>query len=208
MTASSTSQRLLVVVLVALLVAIGVVLLTGSKSHKSPPRASEFQGPTFPSGVRAAEFSLTDEHGHRVSLSQYRGRVVVLTFIHSQCKDACPLMVEDIKGALNSLPGTGSGVAAVGITAEPAQDTAANRRKFLADHQMTGRLAYLGGPATALRRVWRAYHVDPVLPGRPDHTAFVIVIDKAGVERLGYPAGQLTPESLTHDLLILERERA
>jgi cytochrome oxidase Cu insertion factor (SCO1/SenC/PrrC family) len=182
--------------------------LTSAKSHTNPTGASAFQGPTFPSGVRAAEFSLTDEHGRRVSLSQYRGRVVILTFIHSQCKDACPLMVEDIKGALDSLPGTGRGVAAIGITAEPAQDTPANRRKFLAAHQMTGRLAYLNGPAADLRRIWRAYHVDPVLPGRPQHTAFVIVIDKAGVERLGYPAGQLTPESLTHDIQVLEREGA
>jgi cytochrome oxidase Cu insertion factor (SCO1/SenC/PrrC family) len=208
MTASSTSQRLLVVVLVVLLAAIGVVLLTGSRSRTAPSAASAFQGPTFPSGVRAAGFSLTDEHGHRVSLSQYRGRVVVLTFIHSQCKDACPLMVEDIKGALNSLPGTGRGVAAIGITAEPAQDTVQNRRKFLAEHHMAGRLVYLNGPATDLRRIWRAYHVDPVLPRQPQHTAFVIVIDKAGVERLGYPAGQLTPESLTHDIQVLERERA
>jgi protein SCO1 len=205
MTASSTSQRLLVVVLVILLAAIAVVLLTGTKSHNAPTATAAFQGPAFPSGLRAAEFSLTDQDGHRVSLSQYRGRVVVLTFIHSQCKDACPLMVEDIKGALNSLPGTGRGVAAIGIT---AQDTPANRRKFLAEHQMTGRLAYLNGSAGDLRRIWRAYHVDPVLPGRPQHTAFVIVIDKTGVERLGYPADQLTPESLTHDLQVLERERA
>ncbi len=80
----------------------------------------------------AANFSLRDQDGHLVSLAQYRGHVVVLTFIHSLCKDACPFMVEQIKGALNTLPGQGSGVPAIGVSVDPAEDTPANRRAFLA----------------------------------------------------------------------------
>ena len=36
----------------------------------------------MPPGLRAADFSLTDQTGHRVTLSRYRGHVVILTFIH------------------------------------------------------------------------------------------------------------------------------
>jgi cytochrome oxidase Cu insertion factor (SCO1/SenC/PrrC family) len=132
----------------------------------------------------------------------------VLTFIHSKCQDACPLTVEDIKGALNLLPPPGHGVAAVAITAQPAQDTRASRRAFLAEHEMGGRLAYLNGSERSLTRIWSAYHVLPVLPGKPDHTAFTLLIDKRGLERVGFPAEQMTPEALAHDIGVLERERA
>ncbi len=207
---SSLLQRALLVALVALLTAIGVILLSGRGSAVSPPAqasSSPFDGPTMPANARAAGFSLTDQNGRRVSLVQYRGKVVVLTFIHSLCHDACPLMVEAIKGALNALPAAGRGVPTIGITVAQSEDTVANRRRFLARHRMTGRLAFLNGPFLVLRRVWRAYAIEPVTP-KIDHSTFVLLIDKRGFERVGIPVDQLTPEALAHDIEVLERERA
>jgi protein SCO1/2 len=203
-------QRVLLLVLCLLLAAIGVVLVTsrGSQAGVSPAAsASAFDGPTMPPGLRGADFSLLDQNGRRVALSQYRGKVVVLTFIHSLCHDTCPFMVEQIKGALNDLPGSGRGVPAIGVTVAPSEDTVANRRKFLAKHQMSGRIAFLNGPATQVRRVWRAYAIQPVV-GKLDHSTFVLLIDKRGYERIGFAADQLTPEGLAHDIQLLERERA
>jgi protein SCO1 len=202
------SQRVLLVVLCALLAAIGIVLITGSRSTSatgSPQAAaSPFDGPTMPPGLRAANFSLLDQNGQRVTLSQYRGQVVVLTFIHSLCKDTCPFMVEQIKGALNELP---MRVPAVGITVTPAEDTRANRRRFLARHELSGRLAFLGGSLSTVAPVWHAYAIQPVR-GKLDHSTFVLLIDKRGIERIGFAADQLTPEGLAHDIRVLERERA
>jgi protein SCO1/2 len=212
MIASRSIQRLLIGVLALLLAAIvAVVLAVGSGGAGSAPSGADgsaFDGPTMPPGLRAAGFSLRDQDGRTVSLRALRGQVVVLTFIHSKCQDACPLTVEDIKGALNLLPGGGHGVVPVAISAEPAQDTVASRRAFLAQHEMTGRLAYLNGPARALWPIWNAYHVLPVLPGKPDHTAFTLLIDRRGVERVGFPAEQMTPEALAHDIRVLQAERA
>jgi protein SCO1/2 len=210
MTASSPVQRALLIVLVALLAAIGLVLATGRQpATSSQPAAStsEFDGPTMPPGLRAADFSLLDQNGNRVTLSQYRGHVVVLTFIHSLCRDACPLMVEQIKGALNDLPDSGRGVPAIGITVAPSEDTRARRRTFLAQHEMAGRLAFLNGPLSAVRSVWHSYAIQPVR-GPIDHSTFVLLIDKRGIERVGFAADQLTPEGLAHDIQALERERA
>jgi protein SCO1/2 len=201
------SDRILLTVLAVLLAAIGAVLLSGVHSPAPVPRTSAFAGPVLPPGLRAASFSLPDQNGRLVSLSSYRGHVVVLTFIHSQCKDACPFMVEQIKGALNDLPHAGAGVAAIGISVAPAEDTRASRRAFLATHEMTGRLAFLNGPPPALRRVWHAYAMQPV-QGKIDHSTFVLLIDKRGIERVGFAADQLTPEGLAHDIARLQRERA
>ncbi len=210
MVVSTTIQRMLVLVLVSLLIAIGVVLLTNQPAQTTASGAvttsSLFDGPTMPPGLRAANFSLTDENGHQVTLSRYRGQVVVLTFIHSLCHDTCPFMVEQIKGALNDLP-PGTNVPAVGVSVDPSEDTVANRRTFLAKHEMTGRLAFVSGPMRVMRRIWHAYAIEPVTP-KIDHSTFVLLIDKRGFERIGYAADQLTPEDLSHDILVLEHERS
>jgi protein SCO1/2 len=213
MTSSANLQRGLFAVLIALLVAIGTILLTrgvattGSSGAAAVVSASPFDGASMPVGLRAANFSLTDQNGHRVTLSSYRGHVVVLTFIHSLCHDTCPFMVEQIKGALNDLPRDGSGVPAIGVSADPSEDTVANRKAFLAKHEMSGRLAFLNGPMPAMRRIWDAYHIQPVTP-KIDHSTFVLLIDKRGIERVGFAADQLTPEGLSHDIRVLEREPA
>lgn len=204
-------ERLLLLALVLLLVAIGAVLFSTRSSRSATTSQqtashSQFDGPTMPPGLRAANFSLVDQYGRRVTLEHYRGHVVVLTFIHSLCRDTCPFMVEQIKGALNDLPGSGAGVPVIGVSVAPSEDTPAHRRQFLAHHQMTGRIAFVSGPMAALKPVWHAYAIQPVTP-KVDHSTFVLLIDKRGIERVGFPADELTPEGLSHDIRVLEREK-
>jgi cytochrome oxidase Cu insertion factor (SCO1/SenC/PrrC family) len=210
MLASSKVQRGLVGVFVALLAAIAVVLVIDRADDTPTARraadVTEFQGNTLPN-VRAANFTLTSQNGKRVTLSHDRGHVVVLTWIHSLCKDDCPFMVEQIKGALNLLPDRGRGVDVIGVSVDPRQDTVHNRRWFLADHEMTGRMQYVSGPLKVMRRVWKDYAIQPVSP-KADHSAFVFVISKSGYEKIGFPSVQLTSGALAHDIRVLERQKA
>jgi protein SCO1/2 len=213
---------LLAAVLVLLLAAIGIVVLTsgggspgisGSTSVASSGSPNALEGPTIANGrLHAANFSLLDQNGHRVTLSSFHGKVVILSFMHSLCHGACPLMAEQIKGALNTLPNQGHGIPAIAVSVDPTQDTRANRHKFLAKYQMTGRLEYLNGPRSALRKIWHAYAIQPLIGNgvgsHDNHSAFVFLIDRRGIWRVGWPAGQLTPEGLSHDIGVLERERA
>jgi protein SCO1/2 len=200
-------QRGLTLVLVGLLIAIVVVLMSnrGSGGTGTASASSQFAGPTMPPGLRAADFSLRDQNGHRVSLAGDRGKVVVLTFIHSLCHDTCPFMVEQIKGALNDLPRAGRGVPTIGVSVDPSEDTVGHRRAFLAKHAMTDRLAFVNGPMPEMRRIWHDYAMAPVTP-KVDHSTFVLLIDKRGYERVGFAADQLTPEGLAHDIRVLQRE--
>jgi protein SCO1/2 len=208
---SSRLQRGLLVTLVGLLAAITVVLvaMTSGGGSTSQHHASGLLGGSLPPHLVAKDFRLTDQHGQPVSLSQFRGRVVALTFIHSKCHDACPLMVQDIKGALDLLGSRGGNVAALGVSVAPAEDTAASRRRFLDQIEMDGRLRFLSGPLAQLRRVWRDYAIQPVQhPGSSEdaHSTFVLLIDRRGIERVGWPADQITPENLAHDITTLERQ--
>ena len=209
MVASAKLQRVLMVALVVLVAAIVVVLTTGQGGQGSPSAtaSAEFAGPSMPPGLRAHAFTLRDQNGRLVSLAADRGHVVILTFIHSLCHDTCPFMVEQIKGALNLLPGNGAGVPAIGVSAYPSEDTPARRRAFLAKHEMGGRLTFVNGPAPVMRPIFKAYAIQPVTP-RVDHSTFVILVDKRGLERVGFAADQLTPEALAHDIRALEAEPA
>jgi cytochrome oxidase Cu insertion factor (SCO1/SenC/PrrC family) len=210
MLASPKVQRGLLGVFVALLAAIAVVLVVDRVSSAPTARRAaditEFEGNALPH-VRAANFTLTNQNGRRVTLSHDRGHVVVLTWIHSLCKDDCPFMVEQIKGALNLLPHRGRGVDVIGVSVEPKQDTIHNRRWFLADHEMTHRMQYVSGPLKVMKRVWKDYAIQPVTP-KADHSAFVFVISKSGYEQIGFPSVQLTSGALAHDISLLERQKA
>jgi protein SCO1 len=198
-------QRALFGVLVALLAAIVLIVVTRGGSNNAEGQTSPFDGPTMPPHLKAHDFTLTDQSGRRVSLAADRGRVVVLTFIHSLCHDTCPFMVEQIKGALNDLPDNGRAVPTIGVSVAPAEDTVHNRDAFLAKHEMTGRLEFVSGALPAMRKVWHAYAIEPVTP-KIDHSTFVLLIDKHGYERVGFAADQLTPEGLVHDIPVLQRE--
>ena len=206
MLASAKLQRALMGILVVLLAAI-VFVLVADRPHDggSPAARSAFDGPTLPPHLRAPGFTLTDQNGRRVSLAADRGKVVVLTFIHSLCHDTCPFMVEQIKGALNDLPDGGRNIPTIGVSAAQAEDTPHNRKAFLAKHQMTGRMEFVNGSLSTMRRVWHAWHIQPVTP-KVDHSTFVLLIDKRGYERIGFAADQLTPEGLAHDIRALERQ--
>jgi cytochrome oxidase Cu insertion factor (SCO1/SenC/PrrC family) len=210
MLSSAKAQRALLGLLAGLLAAIAAVLVldrahSGVRSSQvATEAASVLEGNTLPAHLKAADFTLRDQNGHRVSLAHDRGHVVLLTFIHSLCKNDCPFMVEQIKGALNLLPHRGRGVRVIGVSAAPRQDTVHNRRWFLAQHEMSHRMEYLNGPLPVMRRIWKAYAVQRQT-AHSEHSAFVFVISERGYERVGIPAIQLTPNLLVHDIRALER---
>ena len=213
MLSSAWLQRILLGVLAVLVAGIVVVLVVDragsgpgsvATDASSTLHAGGLEGNRLPAHLKAADFTLRDQHGDRVSLGADRGHVVVLTFIHSLCKDDCPFMVQQIKGALNLLPDRGRNVRVIGVSAEPKQDTRRNRDRFMAREEMTGRMEYLNGPLATMRKVWKSYSVLPVTR-YADHSTFVFLISKRGYERIGFPAIQVTPGALAHDIRRLQR---
>ncbi len=166
-----------------------------------------FDGALLPGGLRAPTFTLTDQRGRRISLRQYRGRVAILTFLSPACRPTCPLIAQQIRGALDELDAHPALHPAVLIvSANPAADTPAAVRRFLAEAGLAGRVEYLSGTSAELRPVWRAYGVIPAQladAGSP-HPASVLLIDRAGDERDLFEVEQLTPEGLSHDVRAVE----
>ncbi len=168
--------------------------------------SSGFDGALLPGAVSAPNFTLTDQHGRRVSLGQYRGRVTILTFLSPACQPTCPLIAQQIRGALDELGAHPT--PALIVSADPAADTRAAVRRFLGEAALSGRVEYLDGTLSELRPVWRAYGIVPSLLGEADspHAASVLLIDRSGQKRDLFQVEELTPEGLAHDVRKLEGE--
>jgi protein SCO1/2 len=191
----------LVVVAVAAFAA--VALAAGSAEDESRGDGERFAGSTLPEGLRAPELGLRDEEGELVRMSDLRGEPVVVTFLYSHCEDSCPAQAQQVKGALDEL---GRDLPALAISVDPGNDTARSARGFLSEQRMTGRMRFVLGTRAELRRVWRGYAVEPQLDDL-DHTARIVLVDGDGVQRVGYPLGEVTPERLAHDLRLLAAGR-
>ena len=176
---------------------------SGTAAAEEERASSGFDGALLPGGVSAPDFTLTDQSGRRVSLDQYRGRVTILTFLSTACSPACPLIAQQIRGALDEL---GRSVPTLIVSADPVADTPARVHRFLGEVALSGRVEYLTGALGELQPVWRAYDIVPSLLGNAasPHTASVLLIGRAGQKRDLFEVEELTPEGLAHDLRKLE----
>src|SRR4051794_20021975 len=171
-------------------------------SGKATGKTSAFEGALLPAGVRAPDFSLRDQRGRRVTMKEYRGRPVVVTFLYSHCHDTCPIQAQQIKGALDQL---GHDVPALAISVDPARDKPKSVDRFDTEQGIGHRLRWVLGRESQLRPLWEGYNTTSQLPSQ-EHLARLVLIDKRGFQRVGYPSQQVTPERLAHDLRLLERE--
>ncbi len=193
----------LVVAAVCLLAALAAVALLGGRDGTGQAAGDAtptgLHGALRPPGLPAPDFRLRDQDGRLATMHEYRGRLVVVTFMYSTCRDTCPLTAQQIRGALDEL---GRDVPVLAISVDPASDTPAHVRRFLAAQHMAGRMRYLTGTHAQLAPVWRAYGIQPET-AESEHTASTVVDDGTGRQRVGYLTDELTPEALAADLRAL-----
>ena len=188
---------------------VGAMLLfagvAGAAAWMAGERTAEqagFAGALRPPTARGAELTgLRDEDGRPVSLASLRGQPVVVTFLYTRCEDSCPVIADQVRGALDELD---EDVPAVAVSVDPQGDTPARAKRFLVEHQLLGRMSYLTGDAGALRRQWRAYGIQPqAVKEGEDHSVYVVLLDGQGRQRIGFPYDRVTPQDLAHDIRAL-----
>jgi protein SCO1/2 len=195
---------LIVFASLAILAAAGVIVFA-RPSEPPPLGAGGFAGALSPPNMPPRDFALSDEDGRPISLRAYRGRVVVLTFMYSTCQDTCPVTATTIRGALDDL---GHDVPTLAVSVDPANDTRDTAEAFLVKRGLSnGRMHFLLGTRAQLAPIWRAYGIRPQGNGF-EHSAYVLLIDKRGRQRIGFPVDELTDRALAHDIRKLEAERA
>jgi protein SCO1/2 len=193
--------RLTVLVALGLLFFAVVGFVAFSGGQQTAGSSTGFEGALRPPDLRAEPLTgLVDEDHRPLSLARYSGQVVVMTFLYTTCKDTCPLTAQQIRGALDDL---GTDVPVIAVSVDPDTDTTASARRFLVEQQMIGRMHFALGSTSALKRQWDAYGIAPQRNGK-EHSAYVVLVDGSGMQRIGWPVDQLTPEGLAHDIRELQ----
>jgi cytochrome oxidase Cu insertion factor (SCO1/SenC/PrrC family) len=145
-----------------------------------------------------APFTLTDQNGRRASLSDFRGKVVLLYFGYTFCPDVCPTDLAVIAEAIRSLGKSGEQVQPLFVTLDPARDTPELLRHYAAAFHP--RLVALAGTEDEVRAVATAYKVffEKVKPPgfatyAIDHSAYTFLLDRGGKYVLFFPPGTPSP---------------
>ena len=153
-----------------------------SLDNPQPYEGTEISG-------EALDFQLTDQNGSLVNLSDFRGKVVVLTFMDSKCEDTCPLTAVHFREAYRQFDQNETkqviflGVT-VNVEASSVVDVLETTRAWHLD-EIPG-WYFLTGNYEGLEPVWKDYGVSA--EHNPDgnslmHTPGTFLIDPAGQKR-------------------------
>ncbi len=135
----------------------------------------------------APDFRLQNQFGQSMSLSQFRGKVVMLAFEDSECTTVCPLTTQSMLEAKQLLGPAGDKVQLLGIDANPDATSVADVLSYSRAHGLVNQWDFLTGSLAQLKSTWGLYHIAvQIEQGQIDHTPALYVIDQQGRERKLY----------------------
>lgn len=158
-------------------------------------------------GKQIGDYILLDREGRRVSLSSYRGKPLVVSFIYTGCFQICPTGTRSLQESVNSLQkivGEGQfNVISVGFN-QPA-DSPQAMRAFALQHRVSApNWDFLSAPAPIVASLTKDFGFSYVAtPAGFDHLLAATVLDAQGqiysqvygerltADKLGEPLRQL-----------------
>ena len=197
--------RVLIALFLIAVFSLGAIVLAAPGDDDNDSVASgssRFEGAVMPKNLKAPGFTLTNQDGDTISMRDFRGEPVIVTFLYTTCEDTCPLQAQTVRGALDEL---GEDVPAIAVAVDPPRDTPERARAFLSEQRALGRLDFVLGSRAELKRVWDGFYVRPQSVTQ-EHNARFTLVDKKGFQRVGYPGFEATPERIAHDVRILQAE--
>ncbi len=177
-----------------LLILLACLLALAACDPPQKPKAS-FSNTDVTGLDYAKGFSLTDHHGQKRSLDDFRGKVVLVFFGFTHCPDVCPTTLSEMAGIMKSLGPDAHRLQVLFITLDPARDTPA----LLADFVPAFDPSFIGltGDQASIDAVAKDFKVfAQKVPGKDgqsytiDHTAGSYVFDRHGRIRLFVRHGQ------------------
>jgi len=169
----------------------------GGSGIKPEPNKGVAIGDTIP------DFTLTDQTGARVKLSQFRGQPVAVTFVYSRCPvaTACPLTVARFSKIDAGLKKDNFG-ALLCVTVDPENDTPAVLKEYAAHVGADPkRWKFLTGDPRDVARVAERFGV-LYYPDKAQivHSQAVAIVDPDGKLATVYYGEQWEPETVLQDL--------
>jgi len=171
----------------------------------SPPEVGAGGGYFLPSPLPAPEFTLTSQHGVRVSSADFPGKILIVFFGYTSCPDVCPLTLSNLSRAYQEMNEGGERMQVLFITVDPARDTPERMKAYLSNYHPS--FVGLTGTEEEIRTVADGFGAWFSNPGKGenytvDHTARTFVVDRFGRIPLTFPI-TATPGEMARDLTTL-----
>jgi protein SCO1 len=199
-------MRAALTLMLAALVTLASLLLVLSRDA---PQHTSLE-PPLPKIRLAPQFALTSQDGAPVTLADFRGKVVAVTFIFTMCTATCPVLTPMMSFVQDQLGADfGAKIAFVSITVDPERDTPDVLKEYAQAFgaNLTG-WSFLTGTPAAIRDVTRRYGVYTSKSdnGDVEHTFLTSIVDPRGTLRVQYLGVRFDPEEFRRDLLSLLKE--
>lgn len=168
-----------------------------------------FRGTELQSANPAPDFTLTGADGQPVSLSGFRGQVVVLYFGYTFCPDVCPTTLTDMKQVMQLLGKQADDVQFIMVSVDPERDTPEKLAEYVTYFDprfigLTGTHDEILAAATPFGVIFQKHEGTAATGYLVDHTASLNVIDQEGRMRLLFPF-DADPKDIAGDLEYLLR---
>jgi protein SCO1/2 len=157
------------------------------------------------------DFELTASGGTRISLKDYRGKIVIVFFGYTSCPDVCPTGLSTLKQVINKLGKDSEQLQVLLITVDPERDSAERLREYVTYFHPD--FVGLTGTQNEIARVAKKYltefRKEPPSPGgsyQVNHSAFFYLLDRQGRVRVLHDPTS-TPAQIATDVRSLLAER-
>ena len=199
-----SQKRLFALVAAVLLLAVVVVVVVAPRL-----RPHVFHGMVLQTSGPANDFTLTAHTGGRVSLSDFRGKYVILYFGYTFCPDVCPLTLADLSKTMQLLGPKADDVQVLMVSVDPERDTPERLAQYVPAFYptfmgLTGTPEEIALAATPFGIFYQKQEVEGASGYLMDHTASLTLVDDEGKVLLIWPFGT-PPEDIADDLDYLIR---
>ncbi len=171
---------------------------------------------TLKSGVfepprMAPDFSLASSRDNLFTLSEQRGKLIVLGFGFSHCPNVCPMTLANLAQTAKHLGALADQVQVVYVTVDPERDTPARLREYLAN--FNPHFIGVTGSADELAAVRQAYGIIAKKEVHKNggtyevhHSSYLYLIDREGLLRALVPFGK-SADDIAHDIKLLLQDK-
>ncbi len=193
---------------------ISVVSTVAAESTST--KSTETKSTALKSGVfdpprMAPDFSLPSSRDNQFTLSEQRGKLLVLGFGFTNCPNVCPMTLANLAQVYKNLGALAEQVQVVYMTVDPERDTPARLREYLTN--FNSHFVGVTGSADELAAVRQAYGIIAKKEVHKNggnyevhHSSYIYLIDRDGLLRALVPFGK-SADDITHDIKILLQEK-
>jgi cytochrome oxidase Cu insertion factor (SCO1/SenC/PrrC family) len=136
--------------------------------------------------VNPPSFTLTDQYGKVVSLSDFKNKKLVIQPIDPKCTDVCPLISQELIDANQQLGTSAKDVVYIGLNVNQYHNKVSDVKAFSDQEGLSGlkNWHFLTGSVDTLKKIWKAYGI-AVIPSKTGdvmHTSLLLFVNSSGKE--------------------------